>query len=319
MSSNPFQYQPLDESKQEIRLLSLPPQAVDGTICLQLGTAPLADIRNQYDAISYAWGDPPATYPIQVNGKKFYVRENIFKFLRHYLRLMSREPSKMWIDCICINQEDNDEKSWQVADMTEIFRSAKRVLMWLGDASEEITLQDLYSVHFPRSYRRPNMTGHGINYVVKTLEFQLRVARTRLQDFCFEKFYIGRRLCLYSVGESCTAACSCSIFTKHRFSKGSDWKSCSDERAKWILGTLLESTYWQRLWIVQEFLAAKEALIVMGDAMIALDTLRRAIKIREFKQSQQSSRLLHYIFTTKSGIKFSGGALRRLIYDCRLQ
>jgi len=43
---------------------------------------------------------------------------------------------KLWIDSVSINQEDNDEKGFQVALMGDIFSRAEKVLVWLDKASE---------------------------------------------------------------------------------------------------------------------------------------------------------------------------------------
>ena len=41
----------------------------------------------------------------------------------------------IWIDAICINQEDNDEKGQQVQSMAKIYAKASRVIVWLGRAA----------------------------------------------------------------------------------------------------------------------------------------------------------------------------------------
>jgi hypothetical protein len=41
----------------------------------------------------------------------------------------------IWIDAICINQEDNDEKGQQVQSMAKIYAKASRVIVWLGEAA----------------------------------------------------------------------------------------------------------------------------------------------------------------------------------------
>jgi hypothetical protein len=45
--------------------------------------------------------------------------------------------SKIWVDAICINQEDNAEKSQQVQQMAQIYSKAIGALVWLGDAYED--------------------------------------------------------------------------------------------------------------------------------------------------------------------------------------
>ncbi|KAH7396120.1 heterokaryon incompatibility protein-domain-containing protein, partial [Pyrenochaeta sp. MPI-SDFR-AT-0127] len=41
----------------------------------------------------------------------------------------------LWVDAICINQTDNDERSKQVAIMGEIYNRAIKVFAWLGEAN----------------------------------------------------------------------------------------------------------------------------------------------------------------------------------------
>jgi len=48
----------------------------------------------------------------------------------------STEPRVLWIDALCINQEDMQERSSQVARMANIYRQAKQVVVWLGPKSE---------------------------------------------------------------------------------------------------------------------------------------------------------------------------------------
>lgn len=43
----------------------------------------------------------------------------------------------LWIDAICINQEDDDEKGQQVQSMAKIYAKASRVIVWLGEAAED--------------------------------------------------------------------------------------------------------------------------------------------------------------------------------------
>lgn len=50
------------------------------------------------------------------------------------MRLRDVRPRTLWVDAICINQDKNDvkEKEWQVPLMRDIYRSRRRVLVWLG-------------------------------------------------------------------------------------------------------------------------------------------------------------------------------------------
>jgi hypothetical protein len=79
------------------------------------------------------WGEPDDLgLQIWVNGSLFAVKENLWHALQ-VLRLKERdEDTGLWIDALCINQDDFSERGHQVGFMGEIFQRTKRVLVWLG-------------------------------------------------------------------------------------------------------------------------------------------------------------------------------------------
>lgn len=88
-------------------------------------------------------GDPAKTavvYCSSVYGSNvpFGVTENLYVALQH-LRLLDRSRI-LWVDAICINQDDQREREAQVAIMCEIYSGASRVLVWLGPAAEDSDL-----------------------------------------------------------------------------------------------------------------------------------------------------------------------------------
>jgi hypothetical protein len=84
-----------------------------------------------YEALSYTWGDPKAKETILCDGKKLEIGKSLFTALRT-LRYTDRKRT-LWIDAVCINQEDKEEKSYQVPLMCEIYRRADRVVGWVGE------------------------------------------------------------------------------------------------------------------------------------------------------------------------------------------
>jgi hypothetical protein len=133
-------YHALDESRREIRLLTLLPCEDDeGQIACRLETANLSS-DCEYAAISYVWGDADATTEILVNNVAFSATTNLVSGLRHFLRYGLGLPGKeddaslprLWVDAICINQQDTAERNRQVALMGEIYTGSHYVLTWLG-------------------------------------------------------------------------------------------------------------------------------------------------------------------------------------------
>ncbi|KAF2255976.1 HET-domain-containing protein, partial [Trematosphaeria pertusa] len=96
--------------------------------------ASLAD-KPSYNALSYTWGAPNFTQSICINGRCFRVTKNLQSALFHLRQ--QHESVVVWIDAVCINQKDNEEKSHQVQQMQRIYEEAQLVLIWLGPARDE--------------------------------------------------------------------------------------------------------------------------------------------------------------------------------------
>ena|SRR5438045_831816 len=110
----PYQYSPFDPKERQIRLVTLEPGAWLDRICCSIDTISF-DGQPIYEALSYVWGDPENRRPIQLNDHLFEVTENLWMVLRRLRDHAIRRV--LWVDAICINQTDNEEKSQQVAMM----------------------------------------------------------------------------------------------------------------------------------------------------------------------------------------------------------
>ncbi|WAO91061.1 HET domain-containing protein [Fusarium falciforme] len=103
----------------------------------RLTTESLHD-QPDYVALSYVWGAPsPTDLLIDIDDHPFQVRESLFQAIR---ALVSDTKIRIWIDQICINQNDNTEKEQQVQLMSKIYSQARMVVGWLGDEADESDL-----------------------------------------------------------------------------------------------------------------------------------------------------------------------------------
>lgn len=127
-------YLPLDSAKRSIRLLTLHPSNdyCEDPVC-SLSTFDLAAAPPFY-AISYLWGDQSQWAWITLNGFRVKVGRNAHNALAQLRDL--REIEIIWMDCICINQEDVQERNNQVSLMAYIFENALFVIHWLGEGSK---------------------------------------------------------------------------------------------------------------------------------------------------------------------------------------
>ncbi|KAK3070070.1 hypothetical protein LTR53_011084 [Teratosphaeriaceae sp. CCFEE 6253] len=115
-------YTPLDFARFETRFLRfLPFGSVSSILRCELSAASLME-PPPYTALSYRWGGPEANVLVEVNG----VRTSISETLHIALRELSRRGVKIvWVDKLCINQDDSYERGQQVLRMGQIYSTAQ--------------------------------------------------------------------------------------------------------------------------------------------------------------------------------------------------
>ena len=94
-----------------------------------------------YQALSYNWGpkEPNTRLFIKIlaESQSYFIpiRSNLdcaLRRLRH-----PQHPQHLWVDALCINQENDDEKSTQIPLMSLIYSKAESVAVWLGREENE--------------------------------------------------------------------------------------------------------------------------------------------------------------------------------------
>jgi hypothetical protein len=140
-------YQPLELSSKQIRLLRLLPFdekrgreprpwfELRSIQCELFNTS--LDASPVYEALSYTWGCSGSDVRIEVNGQGISVRANLAYALA---ALRSSEVRVLWVDALCINQNDTEERNHQVGQMGEIYSQSQKVLVWLGRLSDGPTV-----------------------------------------------------------------------------------------------------------------------------------------------------------------------------------
>jgi hypothetical protein len=123
-------YQELDRVKNEIRVLQLLTGTNDDPVVGELRIIEL-DANLAYCALSYMWGDPKVKTVIEVDqNKQFSVTKNAEAALRDIRN--AHGAVLIWIDAICINQGNIDERNHQVKLMQQIYLNAQLVFVWLN-------------------------------------------------------------------------------------------------------------------------------------------------------------------------------------------
>lgn len=127
LGSNSYRYDPLEQS--EIRLVMLHP-ARSWSIKCDISHFPL-DQAPAYTAISYAWGDVGDERKIELQGVAVPITVSLHGALEA-LRERGGRPVWIWADALCIDQQNRDEKNQQLRLMTDIYKRAQSVAIWLG-------------------------------------------------------------------------------------------------------------------------------------------------------------------------------------------
>ncbi|KAI8161169.1 hypothetical protein K4K49_002036 [Colletotrichum sp. SAR 10_70] len=128
----PYQYRPLQDASRDIRLLEINHgDGSPGHISCSIVHDSLDDDPD-FTALSYVWGDAAQRRSILLEGQNVDVTQNLHCSLERLAKFSKSQVNKIWIDALCINQADDEEKAHQVQLMGRIYSSARQVLIWLG-------------------------------------------------------------------------------------------------------------------------------------------------------------------------------------------
>lgn len=256
-------HQPLSQPTS-IRLLKLLPAENHGSMLQCTLAESVCSPDAQYEALSYVWGkqSPDTIQPIQLNGLSFNVGKNLEEALRQ-LRPRVGESRVLWIDAVCIDQTNTQERSQQVAQMDNVYRNATRVIVWLGPESdmssgffpkseetsedqqlEEFLLEHTDTLEFPFVRSRPGLPGP---YDPYSRSFKGGCATA---DELIEKVnQVLREIPPGPVPPPCT-------FTADR---------CLE---------ILARPWWKRVWVLQELVLANKATVQCGPGSMGWTVLQ---------------------------------------------
>lgn len=164
-----FEYMKLESPMDTIRVVRMESISSSRESPIYLTTR-LVGLQDNvpFATLSYTWGNPfgifcseserdttPRTdIPIICDGKRIEIAENLYRFLIRWRASLAafkenwgespmpdaleraRPPSEFWIDALCINQQDIEEKNHQVSLMGEIYNKCAKTWIWLGEEDQ---------------------------------------------------------------------------------------------------------------------------------------------------------------------------------------
>ncbi|GAP92621.2 putative HET domain-containing protein [Rosellinia necatrix] len=273
-----FSYPPLPGG-DALRLLTL--KAGGFYDPLQGDLVPIAfSAKPKYLALSYTWGDPtskqlglPVTFTklvaaatgnnsdneeltecqkeaiLELNGHGVPIKHNLALAL-HYIRSASH-PLTIWVDAVCINQADIDERNSQVALMALIYSRAAAVVTWLGLNGPEVM---------------GALQGLGEDGGIK--------AAMAMKDV----YELGNSKELASWFAEYTASPTSGVGARNARAAG-EKEALERIAAANQLGDamVMPTGYWRRVWVVQEVCLAQRVLFAYGPTLLAdEEAVRRA-------------------------------------------
>ncbi|KAI1175059.1 heterokaryon incompatibility protein-domain-containing protein [Nemania sp. FL0916] len=256
-------YRPLSNSGHEIRILVIEPLSPeDNRIRCHLEHASLYDLGNDFVALSYYWGDHNALKRIIVSGELVAITFNLYKALEELRR---RGLYRVWVDDLCINQYDDEERGRHVLRMGGIYRAASLVFAHLRGPGSN--WQQALAEGVRRITRRPD----GPKKTEKTeKEARLQAKRdARKRKKSARNQSTEHEIQHYS--QSYTDLPRRTPGGRHAMEL-----SAAEETALFLF---LDSPYWRRAWIIQEIAMNPRLTVVWGRQAFDLNQLMAAFSL----------------------------------------
>ncbi|KAK0664541.1 heterokaryon incompatibility protein-domain-containing protein [Cercophora samala] len=210
-----------------------------------------------FSALSYVWGDSKDTVDIAVNNSTFAATKNLHAALQELDQI---HTGWLWIDALCIDMSNNEERAQQVSYMHKVYSIAHQVYLWLGPGS---IYTDMVMAYIAK---------HGPEAVSLKAEFR------RLSWGDPQNADLRRELerCMFftvsAEDETTKITCPDSKLGSFYYRLVEHWMQ--SELFKRIVETALEDilsrTYWNRIWIIQELVLAKSPIIMVGKGHMPL-------------------------------------------------
>ncbi|PTB65738.1 HET-domain-containing protein [Trichoderma citrinoviride] len=253
----------LDSLKEEIRVLHL--ECGSGSSLLQC-TLHRVSLRSdpppKYEALSYTWGDENDRREIAVNGYIVDVTVNLYSALRR-LRL-ENETRVLWIDALCINQTDLDERSQQVQLMRSIYTMCDRTVIWVGETPEDMS--PTWAMHWYGDEKDDESMDWFWD------EFYPEADRSSVDGNDFDRiFHAFANIRLFTGGHLSDQPLFTDL-TGDEFSYPISYPDYCRQVAD-ALAPFYESPWWTRIWTVQEIILPPKATFLYGPISIDISLL----------------------------------------------
>ncbi|KAJ4255533.1 hypothetical protein NW762_009530 [Fusarium torreyae] len=245
------------------RLIKLLPGNWDGPLEAELFEA---DRNSSYTALSYTWGkNRRLSKEVVLNGVPRGITINLDLALR---ALREANPVIIWIDALCIDQDDVADKSQQVGFMHQIFHWATHVRAYVGEhLSYDVLLKQLGPSESFQFSQNQEEAWEEIHTALSELEIG-RSLELSLHQRC--KCIFGL---LTALANPCLFA---RLKTMHLFSQEPSRAMQTKQRNlfEWLRMFVI-APWWDRMWIIQEVGVARKLLLSHGKVTVSFQIFKK--------------------------------------------
>ncbi|KAI0913655.1 heterokaryon incompatibility protein-domain-containing protein [Ustulina deusta] len=335
MTNSESIYRPL--GNKSIRLLEIVPALPDEQIECVLTTVYDIEDAPSFEALSYVWGESLSPNPILCNGVRIAVTQNLeeaLKYLRplpswesvqtwsakhdlhssrHAWRSFARNRYEqqentmllrmpVWVDAICINQGDLSERANQVKLMHKIYRTASTVKIWLGKEQKPATAPSV-AVREERSplavsAPHPLLVRSGTDAVMS--QVRRLVPRHHLETY-------GSMPIVLSFLAQALRNLEAPPNSEHRNlvyglppPSAREWET---------FRAFLSNPWFRRIWVVQEVVLARKAVVVLGNWHMNWDAVGKATTWFEAKGYAMPRTMRYVIKDPKDLLPVTGASI----------
>nr|POF25955.1 heterokaryon incompatibility protein 6, or allele [Quercus suber] len=273
----------------EIRVLKLHPGSYHEPLQAELEIVALATAP-QYKAISYCWGKAGASETLYILHHPVPITKSLHGALRRYRSL--DHYAYLWADAICIDQNDDAEKSVQISIMALIYSQAAEVLIWLGeqqpqDAMAFCTISWL--ADYGRHFIKPETGRLSMASLALLCNKQVEIMAAYNEHYFdndVDEHALGRLLMLPGkseeilVGLRSKCACRC---CGTEFTWRTDAPIARLNEGIGAIKAVLDLPWFTRLWVIQENAVAQVVKVYLGQHCIPWTDLDHAVQVAHFE------------------------------------
>jgi len=254
-------YQPLSGEGRKIRVLVVKPDDAPGAnIEAKFEFVDLAEpgeTQPPFQALSYFWGSSSEKIPMIIEGDGMLGTVGISPTLNRAIRRLRCQhvdkPLRIWIDAVCINQEDLQERGHQVAMMGSIYARAEMVHIWLDDhvlALDEALrlIRDIYNCNHRICAGGEHCTCSGTKHSLSAEKLDEITQTKERHSLSFMREVFAHHIKLSTFSSSATEAA------------GGE-EGGNNVHFSYFMQNFFHHPWFQRVWVIQEAALSRSAVV----------------------------------------------------------